>query len=196
MSRNIKITEEQYKMLQEMEDESYSYVGEDSLPNYDGNKNVTANGKENPYEPGDNTTGDMIQQELTPQSWNRYRMYGNVCGNGYGYSAPIPTTIREMDGDVNDADDFDETNGFDCVAELKKRIKIPEEVQYRLNNLLISTQGLNVNQQAVILYDLINEFTSQSTSHQARKVFDSLLREFQKRTGLSRTIEKELENAD
>lgn len=195
MSRNIKITEEQYKMLQEMEDESYSYVSEDSLPNYDGNKNVTANGKENPYEPGDNTTGDMIQQELTPQSWNRYRMYGNITG-GYSYSAPIPTMIREMNGDVNDADDFDETNGFDCVAKLKEQVQIPKLTQEKLALFLETTKGLNVKQQAVILYDLINEFTSQSTSHQARKVFDSLLREFQKRTGLSRTIEKELENAD
>ena len=183
MSKNIKITERQYKMLQETDEDTFPYVTDGDFKPFDGYNNITANGKIDGETPGGVTTGDEIQQMRTMDGWNRYRTYGNIS----------PTTLREG---VNDADDIGETDAFDYIAKMKERIEIPRLVQERIKLLLASTQGLNVNQFAVILYDLINDFTSQSTNNQSRRVFDSLLREFQKRTGLSRTLEKELENAD
>ena len=169
MSKNIKITERQYKMLQEVDD----YLSDDDTFNFDGQKNISVNGKKMSGEenPETNTTGDEIQHSLTPQSWNRYRMYGN--------SGPIPTTmIREgvqiTNKEDNTADDTGETDAFDSdKLEDPKRVQIPNMIQKRMQQFFDEMDKYNLNhaQKSVILNQVTPHLTSDSTTPHEQKKF-------------------------
>lgn len=76
MKRVIKITESQ---LRETEGEAFKYLDttDDTTP-YNGQSTITAQGKLNGEENGEPIITDRIGKERTPQSWARYRAYGNI----------------------------------------------------------------------------------------------------------------------
>ena len=85
MPKNIKITEKQYKLLQET-DETFTYVGDTESKPFDGYNNITSDGKIDGETPATEiTTADKIGKIRSVDGWNRYRSYGNV----------YPTTMRE-----------------------------------------------------------------------------------------------------
>lgn len=76
MKRVIKITESQ---LRETEGEAFKYLDttDDNKP-YNGQSTITAQGKLNGEENGEPIITDRIGKQRTPQSWARYRAYGNI----------------------------------------------------------------------------------------------------------------------
>lgn len=76
MKRVIKITESQ---LRETEGEAFKYLDttDDTTP-YNGQSTITAQGKLNGEENGEPIITDRIGKQRTPQSWARYRAYGNI----------------------------------------------------------------------------------------------------------------------
>lgn len=66
MPKNIKITEEQYKILMEADEDMFPYVTNSPFKPFDGYNNITPEGNKEGEEKADSrTTGDMIQQMRT-----------------------------------------------------------------------------------------------------------------------------------
>ena len=188
MTRNIKITERQYKMLQEVDD----YLSDDDTINFDGQKNISVNGKKMSGEENSetNTTGDEIQQMRTTDGCNRYRSYGNI----------YPTTVREgvdiTNKEDNTADDIGETDAIDSPElENNTLVQIPQTVKEKVNILLntIQKEHLSAKQQAVVLNDSIKALSSNSTTYSTQKKFDKMI---QGNKNISNQLRKNISNND
>ena len=166
MSKNIKITEEQYKMLQEADENMFPYVTDSNFKPFDGN-DVTANGKIDGETPATEiTTADKIGKIRSVDGWNRYRSYGS---NVY------PTTMREN----NQKNDFYDVNGFESGElntltngdEKDNLIKIPYSIERKLNILLDSIKELNLTpkQQGIILNKVIETLDYDTIPNQWKK---------------------------
>ena len=165
MSKNIKITEEQYKLLQET-DETFTYVGDTESKPFDGYNNITPDGKIDGETPAPKrTTADEIGKIRSVDGWNRYRSYGNV----------YPTTMREQD----ERNDFYDVNGFQSKElntltndnEKDNLIKIPYSIERKLNILLDSIRELNLTpkQQGIILNKVIETLDYDAIPNQWKK---------------------------
>ena len=165
MSKNIKITEEQYKLLQET-DETFTYVGDTESKPFDGYGNITADGKiDGETAAPEKTTADKIGKIRSVDGWNRYRSYGNV----------YPTTMREQD----ERNDFYDVNGFQSKElntltndnEKDNLIKIPYSIERKLNILLDSIRELNLTpkQQGIILNKVIETLDYDAIPNQWKK---------------------------
>ncbi len=169
MSKNIKITEEQYKMLQEADENMFPYVTDSDFKPFDGYGDITADGKINGEKPADiNTTADKVQHMRTMDGWNRYRTYGNVC----------PTTIREG-VEIDQKEDFYDTKGFNNDElntltdddENDNLVKIPQGIENKLDILLnaIRQSNLSPKQQAIVLNKVIEELDYDAIPNQWKK---------------------------
>lgn len=155
MAKNIKITERQYKMLQEASDEDFSYFKDDDTKPYDGQVNITANGKTNPETNAKPVTGDKVQRSMTPQGYARYRSYGNI----------YPRTMQEginptKDQNSDGVDDFYNHNELDILSNGNQNdnlVKIPSGIDTKTQILIdaINSNHLNPKQQAIVLNKLI-----------------------------------------
>lgn len=155
MVRNIKITEKQYNMLQEMDDDDFAYFTNDDTKPYDGQVNITADGKLNAETNSDPTMGDKVQQTMTPQGYARYRSYGNI----------YPRTMREginpiQDKNKDGVDDFYNHDELDILSNGKEEdnlTKIPVGIDTKTQMLVDAIKGNNLmpKQQAMILNKLI-----------------------------------------
>ena len=165
MPKNIKITEKQYKLLQET-DETFTYVGDTERKRIDGYNNITSDGKIDGETPATEiTTADKIGKIRSVDGWNRYRSYGNV----------YPTTMREQD----ERNDFYDVNGFQSKElntltndnEKDNLIKIPYSIEHKLNTLLDSIKELNLTpkQQGIILNKVIETLDYDSIPNQWKK---------------------------
>lgn len=165
MSKNIKITEKQYKLLQET-DETFTYVGDTESKPFDGYGNITADGKiDGETAAPEKTTADRIGKMRSVDGWNRYRSYGNV----------YPTTMREQD----ERNDFYDVNGFQSKElniltndnEKDNLIKIPYSIEHKLNILLDSIKELNLTpkQQGIILNKVIETLDYDAIPNQWKK---------------------------
>lgn len=165
MSKNIKITEKQYKLLQET-DETFTYVGDTESKPFDGYGNITADGKiDGETAAPEKTTADRIGKMRSVDGWNRYRSYGNV----------YPTTMREQD----ERNDFYDVNGFQSKElntltndnEKDNLIKIPYSIEHKLNILLDSIKELNLTpkQQGIILNKVIETLDYDTIPNQWKK---------------------------
>ena len=165
MSKNIKITEKQYKLLQET-DETFTYVGDTESKPFDGYGNITADGKiDGETAAPEKTTADRIGKMRSVDGWNRYRSYGNV----------YPTTMREQD----ERNDFYDVNGFQSKElntltndnEKDNLIKIPYSIERKLNILLDSIKELNLTpkQQGIILNKVIETLDYDAIPNQWKK---------------------------
>lgn len=166
MGKNIKISEEQYKMLQEASEDVFSYVTDSDFKPFDGQSSITADGKIDGETPSDNRlTGDKVAQMRTIDGWNRYRTYGGAHA----------TTMRESDekNDFYDMKGFENnqlntlTNGNDK----DNLTKIPFSVEQKLNILLdsIKKSNLNARQQGIILNKVIETLDYDSIPNQWKK---------------------------
>ena len=165
MSKNIKISEEQYKLLQET-DETFTYVGDTESKPFDGYGNITADGKiDGETAAPEKTTADRIGKMRSVDGWNRYRSYRNV----------YPTTMREQD----ERNDFYDVNGFQSKElntltndnEKDNLIKIPYSIERKLNILLDSIKELNLTpkQQGIILNKVIETLDYDAIPNQWKK---------------------------
>lgn len=165
MSKNIKITEKQYKLLQET-DETFTYVGDTESKPFDGYGNITADGKiDGETAAPEKTTADRIGKMRSVDGWNRYRSYGNV----------YPTTMREQD----ERNDFYDVNGFQSKElntltndnEKDNLVKIPYSIERKLNILLDSIKELNLTpkQQGIILNKVIETLDYDAIPNQWKK---------------------------
>ena len=175
MAKNIKITEKQYKRLLEASEDVFTYFTDSDTKPYDGQVNVTANGKLTPEKNAKSTTGDEIQKSLTPQSYNRYIHYGNVT----------PRPMREgvnLDNDTNQADDTGEVNAsfnstnkeLNMLSDDNDKdnlVKIPQGVQDKINLLLdvINRSRLSAKQKAIVLDKLIEELNTNSVPYRLQR---------------------------
>lgn len=174
MARNIKITEKQYKMLENLNEEEYTYLDSDDNTNpYTGYNEISPEGK-NPdgiTPPEKRTTGDKIQQMRTMDGWNRYRTYGNIT----------PTTVREgiSSESLNQSNDFYDVNGvplpskeLDILSDDNEEndlIKIPVGVDKKTDILLDATKALTPKQQAIVLNKMIEELDTDNIPYQWKK---------------------------
>ena len=191
MNRNIKITESQYRMLQEADEEMFPYVTDNDAKPFNGYGEISADGKESGEENAhEKTTADKVQQMRTMDGWNRYRTYGNV----------YPTTVREgvdiTNKEDNTADDIGETDAIDSQElENNTLVQIPQPVKEKVNILLntIQKEHLSAKQQAVVLNDLIKALSSNSTTYSTQKKFDKMI---QGNKNISNQLRKNISNND
>jgi hypothetical protein len=166
MGKNIKISEEQYKMLQEASEDVFSYVTDSDFKPFDGQSSITADGKIDGETPSDNRlTGDKVAQMRTIDGWNRYRTYGGAHA----------TTMRESD----EKNDFYDMKGFENKQlntltngnDKDNLTKIPFSVEQKLNILLdsIKKSNLNARQQGIILNKVIETLDYDSIPNQWKK---------------------------
>lgn len=187
MSKNIKITERQYKMLQEVDD----YVSDSETKPYDGYGDITADGKKDGVTPADERlTGNKLGSMETMQGWNRYRTYGNI----------YPSTVREgveiTNKEDNTADDLGEVDAIDSQElENQTLVQIPQLVKEKANLLLdtIEKANLSPKQKAIILNDLVKELSSNSTTYQMQR---NLNKTIQGNKGISNQLSKNIANND
>lgn len=165
MSKNIKISEKQYRLLQEADD-VFSYVGDGESKPFDGYGNITADGKiDGETAAPQKTTADKISKIRSVDGWNRYRSYGNV----------YPATMREN----NQKNDFYDVNGFESGElntltngdEKDNLVKIPYSIERKLNILLDSIKQLNLSpkQQGIILNKVIETLDYDAIPNQWKK---------------------------
>lgn len=147
--RTIKVTENQ---LRETEGEAFKYIDADNnYSPYNGQTEISVSGNMDGENEGQPITGDQIAQQLTPQSYTRYRMYGNLQRH----------TMRESDENNDGVDDFYNNTELDTLSngdDSDDITKVPESVIRKLNILMDSMQNLRVRQQAMILNKLIENF--------------------------------------
>lgn len=166
MGKNIKISEEQYKMLQEASEEVFSYVTDSDFKPFDGQSSITADGKIDGETPSDSRlTGDKVAQMRNVDGWNRYRTYGRAYA----------TTMREND----ERNDFYDMKGFENKQlntltngnDKDNLTKIPFSVEQKLNILLdsIKKSNLNARQQGIILNKVIETLDYDSIPNQWKK---------------------------
>lgn len=174
MTRNIKITERQYKMLENLNEEEYTYLdNDDNTKPYTGYNEISPEGKnmDGITPPEKRTTGDKIQQMRTMDGWNRYRTYGNIT----------PTTVREgiSSESLNQSNDFYDVNGvpspskeLDMLSDDNEEndlIKIPVGVDKKTDILLDATKALTPKQQAIVLNKMIEELDTDNIPYQWKK---------------------------
>lgn len=166
MAKNIKVSSEQYERLKEAIEDEFSYVTNSEYKPYDGQLNVSANGKPTPEDYGNVVTSDMVQQSITPQSYNRFRSYGNIS-----------RAMREGI-EINKQDFYDtpsiKNKELDTLSNGDKNgnlVKIPQTVQDKMNLLLDSVKKNNLSskQQAIVLHKLIEELSHGSIPNQWKK---------------------------
>lgn len=167
MPKNIKITERQYKMLQEADEDMFPYVTDSDFKPYNGQSGITADGNIDGETPAkEPTTGDKIAAIRTMDGWNRYRTYGNV----------IPTTVRESNDPKNDFYDVQgfqnkELNTLTNDNQNDNLVKIPQSIESKLNMLLDSIKQTNLSpkQQAIVLNKIIEELDYDAIPNQWKK---------------------------
>jgi len=171
MNRNIKISERQYKMLKEADEEMFPYVTDNDTKPFNGYGDISADGKKSGEENADQkTTADKVQQMRTMDGWNRYRTYGNVC----------PTMIREnMLTGNNKERDFYDTNSIpspskelDMLSDGNENddlVKIPIGVDKKTDMLIDAVKGLSPKQQAIVLNKMIEELDTDNIPYQWKK---------------------------
>ena len=168
MPKNIKITEKQYKMLQEEIDDSFTYFSDSDTKPYDGQVNISANGKIDGETNAKPTTADKVQHSLTPQGYGRYRSYGNIS----------PRTMREG-VEIDKSNDFYDVKGFNNTElnvltngnDKDNLVKIPQSIERKLDILLdsIKQNRLTPKQQAIVLNKIIEELDYDNIPNQWKK---------------------------
>lgn len=141
MRRIIKITEAQ---LREAEGDAFKYldVSDDTKP-FDGQSTITAQGKLDGDENGEPIFTDRVARQRTPQSWARYRMYGNI--NKPASAEPKNVVMNmfnegvSLQGDEN-GDGIDDM--FSDVAKMGKDTEALSDGD-KLNNLSVIPDGID-----------------------------------------------------
>lgn len=168
MKRIIKITESQ---LRETEGEAFKYLDttDDTTP-YNGQSTITAQGKLNGEENGEPIITDRIGKQRTPQSWARYRAYGNI--NMYPHKDKSNFINDNLDEDISVGDDKD-NNGvpdhYENVGDMgdldtlsdgddsNNLTVIPKSVDVKLELLNKAMENLNPKQKAMVINNFLEQ---------------------------------------
>lgn len=140
----IKITA---KQLKEAEDNSFKYLSNGDFKQYNGQSEVSVNGKKDDMEYGNPNTSDDFADKLTAQTYNRY------CGTAYR-----PHTIREDDENNDGVDDFYNNSDLDMLGndtDNDDLVKIPQSIQYKSDIMVKALEPLTPKQQAIVLNKII-----------------------------------------
>ncbi len=143
----IKVTK---KQLKETEGDAFKYLDTDNnVPSSNGNSEIGVTGKIDDNNYGEPSNSDKIANTLTPQGYNRYRMYGNNV---------IPGWIKESDINNDGVDDFYNHAELDTLSDgdtSNNLIKIPRGTEYKLDILIDNITKLQPKQQAMVLNKLV-----------------------------------------
>lgn len=168
MKRIIKITESQ---LRETEGEAFKYLDttDDTTP-YNGQSTITAQGKLNGEENGEPIITDRIGKQRTPQSWARYRAYGNI--NMYPHKDKSNFINDNLDEDISVGDDKDnngvpdhyenvgDMGGLDTLSDgddSNNLTVIPKSVDVKLELLNKAMENLNPKQKAMVINNFLEQ---------------------------------------
>lgn len=168
MKRIIKITESQ---LRETEGEAFKYLDttDDTTP-YNGQSTITAQGKLNGEENGEPIITDRIGKQRTPQSWARYRAYGNI--NMYPHKDKSNFINDNLDEDVSVGDDKDndgvpdhyenvgDMGGLDTLSDgddSNNLTVIPKSVDVKLELLNKAMENLSPKQKAMVINNFLEQ---------------------------------------
>ena len=168
MKRRIfKVTESQ---LRETEGEAFKYLdtSDDTNP-YNGQSTITAQGKLDGETNAEPIFTDRIGKQRTPQSWARYRMYGNINRAPYSESDFFDdedlfegVNIGDKDND-NVPDYFEEVGdmgGLDTLSDgddSNNLTTIPKGVDNKLDLLDNAMGRLNDRQRAMVINNMLEK---------------------------------------
>lgn len=168
MKRIIKITESQ---LRETEGEAFKYLDttDDTTP-YNGQSTITAQGKLNGEENGEPIITDRIGKQRTPQSWARYRAYGNI--NMYPHKDKSNFINDNLDEGISVGDDKDndgvpdhyenvgDMGGLDILSDgddSNNLTVIPKSVDVKLELLNKAMENLSPKQKAIVINNFLEQ---------------------------------------
>ena len=168
MKRIIKITESQ---LRETEGEAFKYLDttDDTTP-YNGQSTITAQGKLNGEENGEPIITDRIGKQRTPQSWARYRAYGNI--NMYPHKNKSNFINDNLDEGISVGDDKDndgvpdhyenvgDMGGLDILSDgddSNNLTVIPKSVDVKLELLNKAMENLSPKQKAMVINNFLEQ---------------------------------------
>lgn len=168
MKRIIKITESQ---LRETEGEAFKYLDttDDTTP-YNGQSTITAQGKLNGEENGEPIITDRIGKQRTPQSWARYRAYGNI--NMYPHKDKSNFINDNLDEGISVGDDKDndgvpdhyenvgDMGGLDILSDgddSNNLTVIPKSVDVKLELLNKAMENLSPKQKAMVINNFLEQ---------------------------------------
>ena len=178
MTRNIKITERQYQMLENLNEEEYTYLDkDDNTKPYTGYNEISPEGKDM-----DGITGpkkrvktDDVEIKLTPQSWVAHNVHNRA----------FATMLRE-NNQTNQSNDFYdvkgfENNGLNLLSNNNQNDdleQIPTGITKRLDGLLymIKSSNLSPRKQGIILKKIIEELDCDTIPYQWKKELIYLLK--------------------
>lgn len=168
MKRIIKITESQ---LRETEGEAFKYLDttDDTTP-YNGQSTITAQGKLNGEENGEPIITDRIGKQRTPQSWARYRAYGNI--NMYPHKDKSNFINDNLDEGISVGNDKDndgvpdhyenvgDMGGLDILSDgddSNNLTVIPKSVDVKLELLNKAMENLSPKQKAMVINNFLEQ---------------------------------------
>lgn len=168
MKRIIKITESQ---LKETEGEAFKYLDttDDTTP-YNGQSTITAQGKLNGEENSEPIITDRIGKQRTPQSWARYRAYGNI--NMYPHKDKSNFINDNLDEGISVGDDKDndgvpdhyenvgDMGGLDILSDgddSNNLTVIPKSVDVKLELLNKAMENLSPKQKAMVINNFLEQ---------------------------------------
>jgi len=145
--RIIRLTEQQIK---EAAGDTFDYLGNGDFKQYNGQSEISVNGKLDDEEDGEPETTDSFADKLSSQAYNRYAGF-----------ALRPHTLKENDTNNDNVDDYYNNKELDTLSNGNtddNLVKIPQGVQNKANILIDSMKPLHPKQQAIVLNKLIESF--------------------------------------
>ena len=139
------------KHIVKINEEQYSYFkGEDDTQHFDGNRNVSVNGKLNRDEDGNPDYTDKVGAAFTPQAWTYYKT--NRLGR---ISEAEHMGDEDVDNDkVDDAYNVQQANVMSNGNPSDNLTVVPQSVIMRTNALLQTMKNLSPIQTA----NVVNKF--------------------------------------
>ena len=173
MTRNIKITERQYQMLENLNEEEYTYLdNDDNTKPYTGYNEISPEGKnmDGITPPKKRVKTDDVEKMETPQSW--------VANNFHNRA--FATMLREGGKIQNGKEiDFYDTNSIPSPSkeldilsngnENDDLVKIPIGIDKKSDILIDAVKGLTSKQQAIVLNKMIEELDTDNIPYQWKK---------------------------
>ena len=142
---------------------------DDTTP-YNGQSTITAQGKLNGEENGEPIITDRIGKQRTPQSWARYRAYGNI--NMYPHKDKSNFINDNLDEGISVGDDKDndgvpdhyenvgDMGGLDILSDgddSNNLTVIPKSVDVKLELLNKAMENLSPKQKAMVINNFLEQ---------------------------------------
>lgn len=156
----IKLTESQ---LNEAQDDAFVYLTSSDTVPYNGQTEVSADGKLDGIEDADPTTTDKFASMLTTQGYNRY---GYLRGT-------FPKGVKEMqDKNGDGVDDFYNSEQLDIMSNGDPNdnlTAISDTIDDRTDKLIAVIKGIPSKKQAMVLNKIIESMDLQGIPYKWKK---------------------------